>query len=328
MAVAALLPHVEIRQFPLRSEGSPHHQRRLAKPLRALPPQPESKLFVNTSINAAKGIGANNFPWNSSYAAWGGYLKIAPLPWYYLQGGLYEAIPFAADTQNHGLDFAGYARDPHLNGLYALAETGFTPKIGPAQLPGRYAFGAIYWGIESKSFNGAPYDGRVDFYWQADQQLFRESSPAPAEAPSDGKSVADGKEVKSFRSPVPAATPKLNEQGLYFFSQFSFAPKFQNLLPFYFQTGLVYKGLIPSRDLDKIGVAFGLGEYSYTRIESRRTAGQSLQKTYEGVLEADYQVQVNKWLYVKPFFQYVIRPSAEGEIENSTVLGAQAGVVF
>jgi porin len=59
----------------------------------------------------------------------GGYLKVKPFDWYYAQGGLYLAIPEGAATANHGLDFQGYRPNPDLNGLYFLAETGFTPKI-------------------------------------------------------------------------------------------------------------------------------------------------------------------------------------------------------
>ena len=80
------------------------------------------------------------------------------------------------------------------NGLYWLIETGFTPKIGPSKLPGRYAAGFIYWGVENTSFFGRNTISRLLFYWQADQQLYREPSPeAPPSAitgPSDGKSVA------------------------------------------------------------------------------------------------------------------------------------------
>ncbi len=51
-----------------------------------------------------------------------------------------------------------------LNGLYFLAETGFTPRIGPAKLPGRYASGFVYFGVENKSFiSHQTNDGRFAF---------------------------------------------------------------------------------------------------------------------------------------------------------------------
>ena len=60
------------------------------------------------------------------------------------------AIPDAGTPSNHGLFFAG-AQPPDRNGLFWLTETGFTPKIGPSKLPGRYAAGLIYWGVENTS---------------------------------------------------------------------------------------------------------------------------------------------------------------------------------
>ena len=281
--------------------------------------QPESKLFVNNAITQTKGLGAN-IPFNGSYAAWGGFAKVKPTTWSYLQGGLYAAIPNATSTSNHGLDLA-LARPPGSNGLYFMVESGVTPSIGG--LPGKYAFGSYYWGLENRSFYGATYDQKFGFYWQADQMLFREPSPA-APVVSDGKAVAGG---KSFKQPVTAAV-KPSEQGLYFFSFLNFAPQYDNVLPLYFHTGLVYKGLIPSRDKDQLGVAFGFGEYSNDLLQVRENAGSSLQQTTEAVLEGDYRVQLTKFAYVQPFVQYLIRPNGAGLVENATILGVHMGVTF
>ncbi len=50
--------------------------------------------FRNNGIVANKGISANDdVDWSSSYAAWGGYLKIKPTDWFYAMAGLYMAIP-------------------------------------------------------------------------------------------------------------------------------------------------------------------------------------------------------------------------------------------
>ena len=287
--------------------------------------QPLNKFFINNTFTSNRGIGANGIGWGGSYSAWGGYIKIKPLDWYYLQSGLYLAIPDASTPSNHGLFFAG-AQPPDRNGLFWLTETGFTPKIGPSQLPGRYAAGLIYWGLENTSYFGENYDQKLLFYWQADQQLYREPSPEAPTPPglSDGKSVADGKELKETVKP---SKPKLNEQGLYFFSLINFAPKYNNPLPFYFQTGLVYKGIIPGRDQDQLGVAFAYGNYSYYKQLADESRGRATQ-VYEAVLEFDYRIQVNKWLYAQPVLQYIIRPNGTGLVENATVLGFQLGVIF
>lgn len=289
--------------------------------------QPLNKFFLNNSFTSNRGIGVNGFGWGGSFASWGGYTKIKPTDWFYAQSGLYLAVPNYSSPANHGLYFAGN-QPPNSNGLYWLSEVGFTPKIGESKLPGRYATGFLYWGVENTSFFGAKYDERVQFYWQADQQLFREPSPeAPAplaKGPSDGKSVADS---KSFKATVETTKPKLSDQGLYFFSLINFAPKFNNPVPFYFQTGLLYKGLIPTRDADQLGVAIAYGSYSYYKQLDDERDDRPVQ-TFEGVVEFSYRIQVNKWAYVQPDLQYIIRPGGAGLVNNATVLGFQLGVTF
>ena len=279
--------------------------------------QAESKLFRNNAIISSKGISANGVGWSSGYAAWGGYLKVKPVEWYYAQAGLFLAIPNANNTGNHGLDFQG-ARPANLNGLYFMAETGVTPRIGPSQLPGKYVFGSYYWGLENTAYSGEVLDGKYGFYWQADQMLWREPSPSAALPSGDGKTL---------KTPT-ASKPKLNDQGLRWFSFFTFAPPNNNAMPFYFHTGLIYKGLIPGRDQDQTGVAFALGNYSYDKIQADYRAGRTVHQTYEGVLEFDYRIQINKWAFVQPFLQYVIRPNGTGLVQNATVLGLHFGVDF
>ena len=278
--------------------------------------QPESKFFRNNGINANKGISANDVEWSSSYAAWGGYMKVKPTDWYYAMAGLYMAIPGGPDTGNHGLAFAG---SPGNNGLWFIGETGLTPKLGSAELPGKYAFGGYYWGVENESFNDATYPGRFGFYWQAAQMLWREPS-----ASTVAKQTA---EAKSFRPTGVETKPKLSEQGLRWFSWFHYSPSYNSLRPFYFYTGLIYRGLIPARDDDQLGVAFAYGSFSEFNQDSQATKDEPIQ-TYEAGLEVDYRIQLNKWAFVQPFVQYIIRPGGAGAVTNATVLGMYFRVAF
>jgi carbohydrate-selective porin OprB len=286
---------------------------------------PNSKLFTNNSIGTAKGIGAN-ITWSSSYAAWGGFIKVKPSDSYYAMAGLYEAIPQATSYSNHGLYFEGYAQDPNANGLFAVGEAGWTPKLGSARLPGKYAFGSYYFGLENTSYFGETYDGKYGFYWQADQMIFREASPEPplAKGPSDGKSTAD---AKSFKTPVEEKA-KLSDEGLYMINLVTYAPKYNNLVPFFFYHGLVYKGLIPGRDKDQLGIAFAYGNYSYYKIVDEENDGKSIHQTYEAVVEADYRIQLTKFAYVQPFWQYIIRPNGTGMVGNANIFGLHMGVNF
>jgi porin len=289
--------------------------------------QPLSKLFINNAVESAKGIGGN-IPFSSSFSTWGGTLELKPVKNYYAKAGLFMAYPNATSSSNHGLAFEGYAPNPSLNGLMVMAETGLTPKFGPDQLPGKYAMGGYYWGNPKNSFNGTYNWGQYGFYWQADQMLFREPSPEEAapltKGPSDGKSSTSG---KTFKAPVETKT-SLSKQGLFTFNLISFAPKYNNLYPFYFQSGLVYEGLIPTRDADKLMFSIAYGSYSFENIQALQENGRVNQPNYSIVLEWDYRLQINKWAYFQPFVQYFIQPNGTGAVQNATILGFAYAVAF
>lgn len=303
--------------------------------------QPNSMLFTNAAINTVKGIGGvNDIPFTTSYAAWGGHLRIDPSDWFYAMAGLYMAIPDAAESSNHGLYFAG---NPGNNGLYFLAEAGVTPKIGHSQLPGKYAFGSIYWGEKNNSFSGGSNDGRVAFYWQTDQMIFREPEAEVEILVGKGHSGRESVAVSTDTAPHehepltdreygpmlgPKKTRNDGTQGLYGFTFFNFAPAYNNSMPFYFQTGAVYKGLIPGRDFDQLGAVFGFGNYSNDKIQAENAAGIDVHQTYEAVVEVDYRIQLNRWAYVQPFWQYIIRPNGTGQTGNLNIFGLQMAVNF
>lgn len=276
--------------------------------------QPESKFFTNQSIRTAKGINPN-VPWGGSFSTWGGYLKIQPTNWSYVQSGMYLAYPNGTDPMNHALSFRGYAPDPSLNGIYGITEVGVVPVVGSERLPGKYAAGLIYWGVENTGYNGVPYDGNFQFYWQADQRLTREKSIVPRELPD-----ASGKGVVF-------ETPKGDEQGLYWFSTVNFAPPVNNLMQFYVLGGLIYKGLIPGRDKDQTGLAFAYGSYSFEAADADRNRGKD-PRTYQAVLEMDYRIQVNRFAYAQPLVQYIMNPGARGLVNNDLILGVHFGVNF
>jgi porin len=280
--------------------------------------QPLSKLFLNNAINSAKGVGGN-IPFSSSFSTWGGTLTFRPHPnWYYKQG-LFLSFPEATASGNHGLAFQGFASAPSLNGLFTMGEAGFTPKIGPREMPGKYAFGWYYYGLPGQqmtSWNGTPTTGQYGFYFQADQMLYREPSEPAMGTASFGKTIVPPKEIAS----APAA--QLSEQGLKTFNLLAFAPGYAraNVFPFYFQTGLVYTGLVPTRDKDLTMLAFGYGAYQRGVVDPDRT--------YSAVLEGGYRFQINGWSYAQPFFQYIMRPDGTSQVQNATVLGFMVGAVF
>jgi carbohydrate-selective porin OprB len=188
--------------------------------------------------------------------------------------------------------------DPAQNGLWYMGEGGWTPSFGPGKLPGKYALGGYYYGTPSgqRAWNGSTVTGQYGFYGQADQMLYREASAGPAE--------------------------DLSPQGLKVFNLFYFTPgeAKADVYPFYFQSGVVYSGLLPRRDFDLTMVSIGCGVYSQATGAPARTQ--------TAVIEGGYRWQVNGWLYAQPFFQYFSRPNGTAEVANAGILGMLVGTVF
>jgi carbohydrate-selective porin OprB len=240
------------------------------------------------------------------------------------------------------------------NGLYSVTEFGWEPKFGKDKLEGKYAFGMIWWGIQNQNFqpvvqtgsgknakavDAGPFNmGAWAFYWQADQMLYRAHEPAESVVTADGKNVVDSK------NPAEVAKSTLSKKGLYMFNAFTFSPQQYSLLDFYYQTGLVYQGLLPGRPDDRMGLALGTAWFSadsaaaYSETYAIQSAANTAagktnyaarpQPSWGGVLEFDYQFMVNKWFSVKPFAEYIMNPQQNGTLGNELVLGSQVAMKF
>jgi porin len=176
-----------------------------------------------------------------------------------------------------------------LNDLFFMIETGFTPEIGEAKLPGKYAFGSYYYGEDNPDFGRSKYG----FYWQADQMLYRE----------------------------PSSGDELTDQGLHLFTLITFAPPYNGTYPFYAQGGLVYEGLIPKRNKDELYGGLGVGTYDQADEDNA-------DRNYTMVLEGGYRFRINGWSFASPYIQYLIQPDGSQDVANATVLGVQVGVSF
>jgi len=262
--------------------------------------QPYSTHFLMASIASAKGIGGN-IPFSSNGSTWGGTLRAKPVEWAYVKGGLFMSFPKMSDWRNHGLAYRGYGPDTSKNGLWAMGEIGITPAI--CDLPGKYAIGGYYFGSEHTTYiHKAARDMQYGFYFQADQKLWQ---PTPAAETPEGKSA----------------------KGLSLFNVFSLAPAENHLYPFCFHTGFCYEGLFPKRDADLLLFAVSYGSYSYDKLREDRMAGRR-EATYTIGMEASYKANINKWLHIQPFVQYIIRPDGTDHVKNAAILGFQTGVSF
>lgn len=152
--------------------------------------------------------------------------------------------------------------------------------------------------------------GNSGIYGMIDQTIYREPDD-----PNDGASV---------------------------FVRVSSSPTDRNLLDFYFDAGIGYKGLLPGRSDDTIGVAFALSQISDSArgldtdtILLSRVLGP--RRSSEAILEATYQAVLGPGVTLQPDFQYVFRPNggvanprdpSGARIKNSAVFGLRATIRY
>ena len=87
-------------------------------------------------------------------------------------------------------------------------------------------------------------------------------------------------------------------QGLGLFVQYSWAPEDRNEIYQYLGAGLVYRGLLPCRDDDTLGIGMGHAILSPELTAENETA-----------IELFYKAQLTPYINVQPDLQYVASPA-------------------
>ena len=227
---------------------------------------------------------------SSPYGAPGARLKILITDKLYIQAAAYDGFP----DQEDGIEFKLNREEGAL--VYAEAGYRFNQSPEDTGLPGNLKVGAFYHtsdfpdnqsifeaqlGMGNVRFHPNTYGG----YLLAEQTLFRELGHED-----------------------PA------RQGLVGFFRLAGAPPDRNLTQFGVDGGLVYRGLIPTRDWDTIGIAA-----SYLQISDDIREGQELINSvapgtfpkladYEAAVEISYKAQLTAWWTLHASVQRAIHP--------------------
>lgn len=103
------------------------------------------------------------------------------------------------------------------------------------------------------------------------------------------------------------------------FLRLSGSPADRNIVDFYLDAGIAYKGLFKGRSDDTVGVAFALSRISRSArgfdLDTILATGMpATRRSSEAVLEVTYQAVIGPGVTIQPDFQYVFRPS--GGIAN------------
>ena len=254
-------------------------------------------------------------------------VRVAYNPWEWLtvQSAVFQGNPFAQDVNRHGFRWDLDSS----NGYTWLNEFQFRWNQDNDALPGQAKFGAWF---QTAQFADPYYDEdgipladadssgnpllrewNYGFYWIVDQMLYRESSPASTTYDKDGKAVATKTEPSS--------------QGLGWFGRIAFEPQDRNFLGFYFDTGLVYTGLIPTRDEDRFGVGFAYAQLTKGARRLLQDEG-STGVGAEMALEVSYEAVLTPWMTIQPDVQFIINPGGTQDLNSAFLVGGRLSVVF
>lgn len=240
-------------------------------------------------------VGNHALP-STPYAAPGARLRVDPCESFYLQAAVYDGNP----------DFSSSGTRINLNqseGALAYFEIGYrlNQRKGDKGLPGNYKVGAYFHTddfVDNYTFltTGTPafHPNNYGAYFLADQYLFRENTEED-----------------------PA------QQGLVGFFRVAGAPKDRNLTQFGIDGGLAYKGLIPTRDWDSLGVAASYLQLSDDIRRAQRDVNAVIPGAfpalvdYEAVIELTYKAQMTAWWTVQTSIQRPIHPGGSKAIRDS-----------
>lgn len=186
------------------------------------------------------------------------------------------------------------------DGVFAIAEIQYSLNASETAtgLPGTYKFGAWY---NSNVF--------------ADQRRSGLGTSLVAFGSNVG-AIAGQPQLRRGNWSVYAVADQLvwrrgdtKDQGVGVFARLMGAPGDRNLINFYAEGGVTFKGAFASRPADTAGIAVGYARISDTasKLDSDQRAqdGVTTIRRHETVLELTYQAQIAPWLQLQPYAQYV-----------------------
>jgi porin len=116
-------------------------------------------------------------------------------------------------------------------------------------------------------------------------------------------------------------------QGLAAFVRGGWADARFNPFGGYVGAGLVYAGLVPTRDVDRLGLAAASAFGGRDLRRASRAAGTPL-AVAETSVELTYRLELTPWLALQPDVQYVIDPSLSRSIEDALAVALRFRVLL
>jgi porin len=245
-------------------------------------------------------------------AAPGAVIRWSPSEHIYAQAAIYSGTP---DQSPSGAQFSVSQPDGALN--YFELGWRHNPGTNNPGLGGAYKIGAYY---HTSDFADV-YDGVLNYYGGMPVAVAQHQGNYGAYLLAEQQlALKDGK-----------ADPA--QQGLSAFGRLLGAPADRNLTQLEVDAGLVYRGLIPTRNWDTLALAGSYLEFSdqISRAQQYLNAlapGSFTPVDYEGVIELSYKIQATAWWTIQPSVQHVFHPSGSSAIPGATVFILQTTLRF
>lgn len=211
------------------------------------------------------------------------------------------------------------------DGVFAILEAQFALNQQQA-LPGTYKLGGWY---DSQPFR----DQR--------RNAFGESLADPLASDPNGRNHRGNFGLYAVADQLIWRRPDTTDEGLGVFGRVMGAPGDRNLINFYVDAGITFKGPLPGRSNDTAGIGIAYARYSDTvsKLDSDAARFNGMPtpiRRHETVLEATYQYQVAPWWQLQPTAQYVfdlnggvLDPRRPGKrLGDAAVFGLRTSVTF
>jgi porin len=276
--------------------------------------------FINNAISWPTFLAANLPAEGPAYPlpAPGVRVRVNPIDEIALQVGVFSGDPSGGNGSNQPAPLPTGTVISFRGGAFVIAELSYLPNQGKEAkgLPGAYRIGAWYHtsprfadqrfdntgrSLADPASTGIPlnHTGDTGFYGVIDQMLYR--------------------------------VPGSEDRGLSGFVRAGAVPNDRNLVNFYADAGLVYKGLIPRRPDDKVGIAAAharVGDNARGLDADTGLFGNFFYpvRSDETMVELMYQTRLAPWWMLQPEIQYIIRPGG-GVLNNDGSLRPNAWVL-
>ncbi len=214
------------------------------------------------------------------------------------------------------------------DGVFAIAEVqyGTNQEEGATGLPGTYKFGAYY---STQNFADQRRNGAGV------------SLADPAGTAALGRNRRGSYSLYAVADQLVWRKEGTKDGGVGVFARVMGAPGDRNLVNFYADAGMTYKGLIGGRDSDTagLGVAYTRISDTVSKLDSdtaRFTGGAYPIRRNETVLEVTYQAQIAPWWQIQPSAQYLFNlnggvPNPQNpakRLGDAAVFGLRTTVTF